>query len=113
MDMNKFPKKEAIKFCELYGNEKGTHQSNRLKSCLRSKFYDKYSTDDILSQGHLMVLSVLCDIEKDYDTSFEINNFSKKNLKTFVIYMIMREPVSSTCGPIISSIRPFSILPWV
>ena len=65
MGMNEVPKKEAITFCKLNDNEKGTHQSDRLTSCLRSKFYDKYSSDDILSQGHLMVLSVPCDIQKD------------------------------------------------
>ena len=56
------------------------HQSDPLTSCLRSKFYDQYSRDDIVSQGHLMVLSVPCDIEKDQNTSFEMNKFSKKNL---------------------------------
>ena len=65
MDMNKVPKKEAITFCKLYDNEKGIHQSNRLTSCLRSKFYDMYSSDDILSQGNLMALSAPRDMEKD------------------------------------------------
>ena len=41
------------------------HQSNRLASSFQSKFYDQYSSGDILSQGHLMLLSVPCDIEKD------------------------------------------------
>ena len=27
-----------------------------------SKFFDQYSSDDILSEGHLMLLSVSCDM---------------------------------------------------
>ena len=34
-------------------------QSDRLISRLRSKFFDQYSGDDNLLQGHLMVVSVL------------------------------------------------------
>ena len=46
-------------------------------SRLRSKFFDQYSGDDDLLQGHLMVVSVLYDMRKDYfkDTFFEMNNF--------------------------------------
>ena len=47
-------------------------------SCLRSNFYDQYSSDVILSQGHLIVVSVSCNIDKDLDTSFEMSKFSKK-----------------------------------
>ena len=43
-------------------------QSDRLTSCLLSKFYDQYSSDDIFSQGYLIVLSVPCNI-----SSFELN----------------------------------------
>ena len=56
------------------------HQSDRLMSRLWSKFYGHFFSDDILSQGHLMVVSVPCDIRKDSfkDTFFEINKFPKK-----------------------------------
>ena len=45
-----------------------------------SKFYDQYSSDDILSEGHLMLLSVSCDMCKDFfkETFFEMNKFPKK-----------------------------------
>ena len=46
-------------------------------SRLWSNFFDQYSGDDDLLQGHLMVVSVLCDMRKDSfkDTFFEMNNF--------------------------------------
>ena len=56
------------------------YQSDRLRSCVWYKFYDQFSSGDILSQGHIIVLSVPCDIGKDWETSFEMNKFSKKNL---------------------------------
>ena len=41
------------------------------------KFYDKYFSDGILSQRHLMLLSVLCDMCKDFfkETFFEMNKY--------------------------------------
>ena len=56
------------------------HQSNRLTSCFWSKFYDQYSNDDILLQRHLMLLSVSCDVYKDFfkETFFETRKFPKK-----------------------------------
>ena len=80
------------------------HQSDGLTPFLRSQFYDQYSSDDILLQGHLVVLRVPYDIEKDQSTSFEINKFPKNNLSTFVSHMAMRETLSFPCGLIISSI---------
>ena len=41
------------------------HQSDRFTSCVWSKFYDQFSSGDILSQEHMIVLSVPCDIGKD------------------------------------------------
>ena len=41
------------------------YQSDRLRSCVWYKFYDQFSSGDILSQGHIIVLSVPCDIGKD------------------------------------------------
>ena len=35
------------------------HQSDRLTPCLWSKFYDQWYSDDIFSQGPLIVLSIL------------------------------------------------------
>ena len=60
-------------------------EPDRLISRLRSKFYDQYSADDILSQGHLMVVSVPCDISKDpfKYTFFEMNKFPKKEPLNF------------------------------
>ena len=76
-EMNKFPKKEPMNFCKFFDNE-GTFQqllnalvvrsfcqSNRLISLHQSKFYDQYYGDDNLSQGHLMVVSVPCDIRNE------------------------------------------------
>ena len=50
-----------------------------------SKFYDQYSGDDNWSQGHLMIVSVLCDMRKDSikDTFFEMNKFPKKEPLNF------------------------------
>ena len=55
-------------------------QSDRLISPLRSKFYDQYSGNDNLPQGHLIVVSVPCDIRKDSfkDSFFEMNKFPMK-----------------------------------
>ena len=72
VEINKFPKKEAIKFINCMIMRKAfscccdliISQSDSLTSCLRSKFYDQCSSDDILSQGHVMVLSFPYDIEK-------------------------------------------------
>ena len=69
-EMNKFPKKEPINFCKCYDNEETTqvrsfHQSDHLIPRLWCKFYDQYSRDNILSQGHLMVVSVPYYICKD------------------------------------------------
>ena len=57
-------------------------QSDRLIFRLRSKYFDQYSGDDNLSQGHLIVVSVLYDMRKDFfqDTFFQITNFERKNL---------------------------------
>ena len=51
------------------------HQSERLIYHLQSKFYDQCSSNDILSQGHLMVVSISCDMRKESfkDTFFEMN----------------------------------------
>ena len=86
-------------------------QSDRLIFRLRSKYFDQYSGDDNLSQGHLIVVSVLYDMHKDFfqDTFFQITNFERKNLQIFASSMIMREPLNCSCGPIISLIRPFDI----
>ena len=45
-----------------------------------SKFFDQYSSDDILSEGHLMLLSISCDMCKDFfkETFFEMNKFPKE-----------------------------------
>ena len=84
------------------------HKSDRLISHLRSKFYDQYYRDDMFSQGHLMVVNFPCDMRKDSfkDTLFEMNKFPKKKLISFGSSMIVREPLSCSCGPIISFIRP-------
>ena len=94
LEMNKLPKKGPINFCMFYDNE-GTnqllfavqsfHQSDHLISCLSSKFYDQYSSDDDLSQEHLMVVSIPCDAHKDSfkDTFLEMNKFTKKELINF------------------------------
>ena len=52
---------------------------------LRSKFYDQYSVDDILSQEYLMVMGVPCDMRKNpfKDTFFEMNTFPKKKSISF------------------------------
>ena len=44
-----------------------------------SKFYDQYSSDDILPEGYLMLLSISCDMSKDFfkETFFEMNKFRK------------------------------------
>ena len=47
-----------------------------------------------------MVVSVPCDIGKDLDTSFE------RHLQIFVGSVIVREPLSCSYCPIISSVRP-------
>ena len=41
------------------------HQSDRLTSCVWSKFYDQFSSGDILSQGDIVVLSFPRDMGKD------------------------------------------------
>ena len=73
-------------------------------SRLQSKFFNQYSGDDNLSQGHLMVMSVLFDMRKKSfkDTFFEMNKFPKKEPINFVKFLIMREPFNCSCGPIIS-----------
>lgn len=57
----------------------GTH---RIKHCfkLRSLCYEQFSSDDMLSQGHLMVVTAKGDRCKDSFnyTSFEINRFPKE-----------------------------------
>ena len=54
-------------------------------SRLQCKFYDQYSSDHILSQGHPMIVSVPCDMPKESikDTFFEINKFPKKKPTNF------------------------------
>ena len=88
---------------------KSFHQSNRLTSCLRSKFYDQCSSDDLLPQGHLIVLSVPCYMCKDYfkETFFEMNKFLKKEPIHFCKFYDNEGTISCCCGRIISSIRPF------
>ena len=56
------------------------HQSDRLISRLRPKFFDHYSSDDILLQEHLMTVRVPCDICKESikDTYFEMDKFPMK-----------------------------------
>ena len=56
------------------------HQSDHLTSYFWSKFYDQNSSDDILSEGHLMLLSVSCNMCKDFfkETFFKMNKFPKK-----------------------------------
>ena len=68
----------------------------------------QYSRDDMFSQGHLMVVIFPCDMRKDSfkDTLFEMNKFPKKKLISFGSSMIAREPLSCSCGSIISFIRP-------
>ena len=56
------------------------YQSNHLTSCVWSKVYGQFSSGDMLPQGHIIVMSVPCDIGKDYETSFKMNKFLKKNL---------------------------------
>ena len=68
------------------------------------KFYDQYSSDYISSQGHLMIVKVLCDMHK------ESIKFLKKKPLNFCKLFDNKGPISSSCGPIISSIRPFDIL---
>ena len=49
-------KNKKIQRQKLYDSEGAAQffdQSDRLICCLWSKFYDQYSSDDILSQGHL------------------------------------------------------------
>ena len=65
--MNKFPRKEPTNLRKFY-DSKGTTkfpQSECLISRLWCKFYDQYSSYDILSQGHQVVVSNPCDIDKD------------------------------------------------
>ena len=45
-------------FRKIESHGRSFHQSDCLISGLRSKFCDQYSVDDILSQGHFMILSV-------------------------------------------------------
>ena len=55
-------------------------------SRFQSEFYGEYSSDDILSQEHLTVVSVPCDVHKEYvkDTYFfKMNKFSKKEPVNF------------------------------
>ena len=72
--MNKFPKKEPINFCKFYDNEGNTQlllqsehfvNSTCLISCLWCKFYNQYSSNNILSEGDLILVNVPCDIRKD------------------------------------------------
>ena len=48
------------------------HHCDCLMSRFQSEFYGEYSSDDILSQEHLTVVSVPCDVHKEYvkDTFF-------------------------------------------
>ena len=61
------------------------HQFDPLISRLWSKFYDQYSSDDILSKGYLMIVSVPCDMRKESikDTFLRWENLQKKNLLNF------------------------------
>lgn len=57
--------------------------THRIKHCfrLRSYCYEQFSSDDMLSQGHLVAVSVTSDRHKDSlnDTSFEICRFPKED----------------------------------
>ena len=55
------------------------HQSDRLIYRLTSEFADQCCSVDMLSQGHLMIMRVPCDMGKVFskDTSLEINKFPK------------------------------------
>ena len=48
--------KEPVNLCKFYVNDGTTR--------LWCKFYDQCSSDNILSQGHLVVVSVRCDIRQ-------------------------------------------------
>ena len=56
------------------------HQSDSLTSCFWTKFYDQYSSDDILSPGHPILLNVLSDTCKNFfkETFFKLNKFPKR-----------------------------------
>ena len=80
--MNKFSKKEPINFHKCYDGEGATQLPLRTNhfAYLRSKFDNQYSCVAMSFQGHLIVVSVQCDISKGSfkDTSLEMNKFPKK-----------------------------------
>ena len=62
------------------------HQSDRLTTCLWSTFYGQQSSDDMFSQGHLIVLSNICVIQAKATLFSNETNFKKEPINFCKLY---------------------------
>ena len=123
-EMKKFRKKKPMKFLKLYDSEGITQMLLRSQHFINpSVWYLVLGLNFITCILVMMcyhediqwywVFRVICAKTPSRILLSKSTNFQRRNQQIFVNSMIMREPLSCSCGSIISSIRPFDISPSV